>query len=290
MSKGYLHAGSVFRQSVVLLGLMAVVVAAGEPNKLSLRSDYTAASLGGVMLTAQEGSSHGSGEGWTLDGPYFLRSADPLEVGEIELKFLYAFEKEDDGEKHEIEFVLEWGIMDDIEFILEIPAVIGDGRVDGNGDITELGFHVRHWDEDGWMPAFATRHLVRLPTGYHSDGVDYLGRGLATWSLIPGTMRLHFNPWLKSVNGNRERDTRWFRWGAAIGFDYRIDDDLMFIADYHHRNSAEFGDDAKKSIELGMDWEFAEGETLAFSGDFDIDSVDEDYRLAVSYIIELQAH
>lgn len=133
--------------------------------------------------------------------------------------------------------MLEWGIAPDIEFILEVPVILGEGKLEGNGDIAEFGFHIRHWKESDGMPAFATRHLIRIPTGYHSDGVDYLLRGLFTKTLVPDSMRLHFNPFLETINGNLEDDTRRFQWGAAIGIDYRMSDDLVLIADYQHFSS-----------------------------------------------------
>jgi hypothetical protein len=230
--------------------------------------------------------------GWTLDGPYFLRSADPLEAGELEFKFIYGYEKEEDEEEHEIEFVVEWGMMEDIEFILEMPIEVGEGRVEGNGDITQLGFHIRHWEEDGWMPAFATRHLFRIPTGYRSDGVDYLARGLFTKTLIADQLRLHLNPWLKSVNGNMEEGDRHFLWGVAIGCDYRVNDDLLFILDYHNRVSEEEGYRNHHSIELGADWEFAENNLLAFQTEFEIDGDESgpDFSARISYILELETH
>jgi len=288
-----------FRKTQWLAGISVLVVGttafAGERGWTS-DADMSLGSTKPGIAQRQEESATGTtmdlSTGWTLEGPYFLRSADPLEVGELEFKFIYGYEKEEHGEEHEVEFVVEWGIMEDIEFILEIPVEVGEGRVEGNGDITQLGFHVRHWKEDGWMPAFATRHLVRVPTGYDSDGVDYLARGLFTTTLIPDQMRLHFNPWLKSVNGNMEEGDRHFLWGAAIGFDYRVNDDLLFILDYHNRTSEETGLQNQQSIELGADWEFAENNLLAFQTEFEIDGDEDgpDFSARISYILELDVH
>lgn len=263
---------------------------ASAPSPLSLRSQSVLAAFGQEEeSTTVTTSTTEYGEGWGLDGPYFLRSADPVPPGEVELKFIYGYEDEEDDHAHELGFVLEWGVVEDIEFILETEAEVGDGGIEGNGDIEELGFHFRHWREDGWLPAFATRHLVRIPTGYHSDGVDYLGRALLTWTLAPDAWRLHFNPWLKSVNGNREEDTRWFQWGAAIGFDYRVSDELLFIVDYHNRSSEEYGSRNQQSIELGADWEFAEKQKLAFVTEFEVDGDDSGSNILakIAYILEL---
>jgi len=287
-------AGRFRMMSFVVLMCLTTASWAGTPGQatptstLSLRGDYALGGFGQEQETTKVTTTEYE-TGWTLDGPYFLRSADPVEPGEKELKFIYAYEKEEDDEEHELEFVFEWGVMENLEFIFEIPAVIGDGRVEGNGDIQQIGFHVKHWSEDGWMPAFATRHLVRLPTGYHSDGVDYLGRGLLTWTLVPDKLRLEFNPWLKSVNGNREDDTRWFQWGAAVGFDFQCCENWIFIADYHNRSSEEFGSRNQQTIELGADWEFAEDQILAFATEFEVDGDENgsDFVARISYILEL---
>ncbi len=239
-----------------------------------------------AMTTSEES------EGWTLDGPYFLRSADPLEAGEMELKFNYGFEtSSEEADEHEFEFVFEWGLVEDTEFILEVPVTLGEGKVEGNGDIAEFGFHTRFWDEGDWMPAFAMRNLIRIPTGYQSDGVDYTARGLFTKTIIPGTMRLHFNPFFTSVNGNLDKAERHFQWGAAIGFDYRVNDDLILIADYQHRSSENEGVRDQHSLELGADWELAPDQILAFQTEFELDgdSHGSDFGFRVSYIVELEA-
>ena len=261
----------------------------GEDITLCLRSEY--AISGGQSQESTTVTTREAEAGWTLSGPYFLRSADPEEPGELELKFEYGFETSDDEDEHEFKFVLEWGMMEDLEFILEMEFELGEGKVEGNGDISELGLHIRHWKEDGWMPAFATRHLMRIPTGYRSDGVDYLGRGLFTKTLVADTLRLHFNPWLKSINGNLDENERRFVWGAAIGVDYRINDDLLVIADYQNNASEEFGQRNQHSFEFGWEWEFAEDRMLGFQTEFELDGDDDgaDFGVRLSYIFELEA-
>lgn len=285
------------QESKFLLAGLAVLAtlttaSATEPgwlNDIDLSLHDGSVILPGRQQESATATTAETSTGWTLDGPYFLRSANPLEAGEIELKLIYGYEKEADGEEHEVEFVFEWGWTDDIEFILEMPVEVGEGRIDGNGDITQLGFHIRHWDEDGWMPAFATRHLVRVPTGYHSDGVDYLARGLFTKTLVSDKLRMHFNPWFKSVNGNLEEDERHSQCGAAIGVDYRASDDLLFILDYQNRTSEVEGSRNHHSIEFGADWEFADDNILAFQTEFEIDGDESgpDFSAHISYILEL---
>lgn len=224
-----------------------------------------------------------------LVGPYFLRSADPEAPGEVELKFIYAYETEAEGGENEFEFVLEWGMAKDLEFIFELPVTIGEGRVEGNGDIEAFGFHIRHWEEQGWLPAFATRHLIRIPTGVDSSGVDYTLRGLFTKTLSPG-LRLHFNPFLKSANGDNIEDVRHFQWGFAIGVDYRFNDDVRMIADYFHRTSEEEGERNNHALEWGLDWEFAPNQVFSVATELGLDGDDSgpDWVFRVNYIYEIE--
>ncbi len=263
-----------------------VLVVAGSAS--SAVADDGSTSLSLRAPSAQDGGGEAA-EGYTLSGPYFLRSADPVPPGEMELKFIYSYEHEaDDEEGHEFELEFQWGIADNWEFIMFVPFRIGDGRVDGNGDAT-LGFHTRFWDEDGWIPAFAVRNLFRLPTGYHGQDYDYTLRGLFTWTLSDEA-RLHFNPYF-DTNNDPEGDERNALCGAAIGFDWLVNDDLMLIADYQYRQSVNKGDDEDHRIELGADWEFAEDRILGFGLDFGIEGDDgcEDYTISVSYIMEIDA-
>lgn len=301
----------VFLGGVFIAGLWAAPGVASSPGKSAESAGLSASlSLGSTDALIEnhawnrslhaattawsqestEGSTSEAGEGWSLDGPYFLRSADPLEAGEIELKFIYGYEKEPDDEEHEIEFVFEWGLAEGHEFILEVPVTLGEGKVEGNGDIMEFGFHSRIWDEADWLPAFSVRNLIRIPTGHRSNGVDYLLRGLFTTTLETGTTRLHFNPFAKWVNGNLDDDERHFQWGAAIGFDYRISDDLLLIADYMHRSSEAEGVGNQQSVELGADWEFADDQILAFQAEFEVDgdSQGADFGVRIAYILELE--
>lgn len=250
---------------------------------LSLRT------LGAVAI--QEGAGAEAVSEYDLAGPYFLRSADPVPLGEIELKLFYGFDKPEDGsEEHEVEFVLEWGIAEDLEFILEVPVTIGEGKIEGNGDIAEFGFHIRHWKESGALPAFATRHLIRIPTGYHSDGIDYMARGLVTRTLVSDSLRLHFNPYLNVVNGNLDDDTRRFQYGAAIGVDYRLSDAWLLIADYQFRSGDEEGVGGQHLLEFGADWTIAPDQKISFQTEFDIDGDGHgtEFGFRLGYIVTLE--
>jgi len=241
---------------------------------------------------------------WEIDGPVFLRAATPEPPGEVIIKNIFAWEHskksgggggwfwgsdgdDDDRDEYEYELEIEWGIVENHELIFEMPWQIGDGRVDGNGDLT-LGWHWRLWQEEGNWPAFALRNYVRLPSGVDSSGVDYELRGLITKTLVPGSTRLHINPFAKSVNGNNEEDAEPFQYGAAVGVDHRLSDNLLFITDYiYHSEETEDAVRANHSAEFGLDWSLAEHQKLglAFLVGLDGDTEGPEYGARVSYMI-----
>ena len=227
----------------------------------------------------------------TLEGPYFLRSAYPIEPGEMELKFIFGYEREsDDVETYEFEFELEWGFMENWEFIFGMPFEILEGNVDGNGDVGEFGLHTFLREEmDGW-PAIGMRNLVSIPTGHNSHGWDYTFRLLLTKTLNDAT-HLHINPYATAINSNSGHHDRNFVWGVAIGIDYRYSDDMLFIVDYINSLSEEEGVSNQHNIELGLDWDLGEDQMLGFKTAFEVDgdSFGENFSAEVSYIFEIEA-
>lgn len=290
--------------SVLVQGTVAVSLG-GEPSsdrqslKFSLDGGYTLmgerAGLQPMNSMAESTTTMDSGGRQRgIDGPVFLRSADPVEVGELELKFVGRYGQpsgDSNDDDWQIDLVAEWGFAENWEFILEVPVHLGDGRVQGNGDIGEFGFHTKLWDEGDSYPAFAVRNLIRIPTGYHSSGVDYQLRGLFTKSCPTCGVRWHLNPWLKTVAGHNDDDTRNLLFGAALGIDYPLADDLNFIADYQYNRGENEGDEEDQLIELGLDWSLSADRMVGLSGTFGVDGNDsgDDFTVGVSYIIKLGA-
>ena len=138
----------------------------------------------------QEGGGGGS-DHWDISSPVRMRAAEPEKTGELEIKNIFGYSTSSEGGDDDLEYELEieWGFAPNHHLILELPVEFGDGEVEGNADIT-LGWHWRLWQEQDWIPAFAMRNLVRLPSGVDSDGVDYEFRGLFTKSITPNQLRL----------------------------------------------------------------------------------------------------
>jgi hypothetical protein len=250
-------------------------------------------------------------EGWEIDGPVFLRSADPEPPGELILKNIFAWETnkhtegdEDDNSEYFYEFEAEYGLVENHELIFALPFEVGDGNAEGNGDI-ELGWHWRLWEEDGNLPAFAIRNYLFLGTGHESDGVDYMLKGLITKTITPGSTRLHLNPWLKVVDADDDEDDdvlyppwimatldddeheeRDFQWGIALGMDHWLRENLLLIADYKYSSSEHEGYRDQHSAELGLDWHLDDCQTLGFATEVSLDGDSEGpcFAARISYM------
>jgi hypothetical protein len=133
------------------------------------------------------------------------------------------------------------------------------------------------------------RNYLRTPSGYNSSGVDWMAKGLITKTIVPGKMRFHANPWLELVNGNNEEDARHFQWGIALGADYKLADNLVFIWDYQHANGELDGTRNNHQLEFGLDWAVADKCKLGFSTIVGLDGDDQgpNWGMGVSYILEL---
>ncbi len=114
-------------------------------------------------------------------------------------------------------------------------------------------------------------------------------RGLFTKTITAGQSRWHFNPFVKSVNGdNHGDDARHFQWGAAFGIDYRIDDDLLFIAEYLYSSSVDEHVRDNHLLELGLDWSMGDGQKLGLSTQIGLDGDSHGTAVGgkVSYMVE----
>ncbi|MBI4718863.1 MAG: hypothetical protein HY763_13740 [Planctomycetes bacterium] len=230
-------------------------------------------------------------ESWGIDGPIGLRSADPVPPGELEIKNIFewnttADSDKDDGAEYELE--LEYGLVKNHELLLRLPVELGDGRIDGNADLT-FGWHWRLWEEQGWLPAFAMRNFLRVPSGVDSSGVDWEWRPLITKTLVPNSLRVHVNPFLRLVNGNNEEEARHFHWGSLFGLDWKINDSLLFITDYKYTNGELEHTRDNHSAEFGLDWKLAEHHKLGLSTEVSLDGDEYGPAFAtkVSYIFSI---
>jgi hypothetical protein len=126
-------------------------------------------------------------------------------------------------------------LWENSQLSLRMPVQVGDGEVEGNGDMT-FGWQER-WFKEGdirlpsggngaaggggvALPSFSTLAEVRMPTGDRSNGADGTFTAILAKDFGPGTTYL--NGWVSSVNGENVEDHRPFQWGARAGYKWRV--------------------------------------------------------------------
>ncbi|MCB9865659.1 MAG: hypothetical protein H6816_03370 [Phycisphaerales bacterium] len=158
--------------------------------------------------------------------------------------------------------------LENTQFTLGVPVEMGIGGVEGNGDL-ELGWQQRWIEDDGTMPTIATLAEVRIPTGYHSSGVDGTLTAVVAKDLGPGTA--YFNAFGRTVNGDNgeeaaefnlfaipwdcdSEDVRHFQWGFRAGYKWRISDEFALIGDYVNQSSEYTGHGNSNLLEVSGEW------------------------------------
>jgi len=137
--------------------------------------------------------------------------------------------------------------LNNTQLIVAVPLELGLGGVDGNGDVN-LEWQQRWVKDNGTMPTLSTLTEVRLPTGYHSSGVDGKITGIVAKEAGPGT--LYFNAFAETANGDNVEDLRHFQWGFRGGYKWRINEKFALIGDYVNQSSEEEGHANINALEL----------------------------------------
>src|SRR5262249_13059206 len=118
-----------------------------------------------------------------------------------------------------------------------------------------------------WWPTLTLENYLRVPTGYHSSGVDWTLQGVVAKEAGPGTIVI--NAFLKSANGdnNLEREPWWdqlrgesgddlrhFQWGFRGGYKWRLNDCFALIFDYTNQSSQLTGQRNQNIGEIAAEW------------------------------------
>ncbi len=296
-----------FSLCVGALGMMLalpVVTDADDSVSLSEVSNFS------LQAAPQDdgGAGAGSGDDGDVEGPVSMRSADVQAQGTFDLKIIADYSTSSDGSDDDIgnRFELQWGFMENHELVLKLPVGYGDGRIEGNGDVS-VGWQWKFHEGDGsWMPSIALYHEMRLPTGYHSSGHDLEVRGVFTWDVNPGTCRLHLNPFIRfmdtdnlETNMSRELESngaspseyknvsgRHFAAGGIIGIDHRLSDTTVINVDYILDSGRLDGYRMQHMMEAGMDYKLSDSRMLTWATRWTMDGDDQgdNWGLSVGYI------
>ncbi len=245
-----------------------------------------------------------------MSSMWFMEDATPIETGTVDLRIGFNWVTStspanvgDSDDDYILTPEIVWGACDNVEVSLRVPAWIGDGGdresfQDGNYD-TYVGMLWRVHEQEGYHPAIALSSTVRIPTGDGSRGIDAELRAVFSNEYDSG-VRSHVNIFGATVNtnnadnprmarstslgklfapnasvgfGSKSLDPRSFQWGFVIGMDGPLcrDGAVRWVADYMIRSSQYDGRSSMNMVELGSEWNIADGHKLGLSTQIGLD-------------------
>ncbi len=216
----------------------------------------------------------------SVDAYTTLEDGQPGAPGEIQLQVDAGWEtRSNEHDEFQLRPEIQWTpengeFWRNLQFTLAVPMDLGNGAVDGNADLN-FGWQQRWVKEEGLMPTMSTLAEIRIPSGYHSAGVDGRLTGIVAKDVGPGT--LYLNVWMETVNGNNfdigqettflgftqeGEGIRHFRWGSRLGYKWRINDTFSLIADVRNESSEQKGVGDIDAFELSGEWHVNERITI----------------------------
>lgn len=242
-----------------------------------------------------------SGGADLLNGLWNMDDATIQPKGSLDLRMMVGWgtggELRDSSDDFTYNGGVLWGMTDNVEAFLYSNWVLGEGEIEGNGDIT-VGMTWRFREPQGNWPAMALKGSARLPSGTHSSGVDAEGRLILTNEYASG-IRSHINIFGISNNGDNDLDLkddafdtdqvgrRNFIYGAVIGMDGPLCDDgsVRWVADYMWRNGSHYRDWNYNVIDLGWEWQMSPDRKLGMSAQISLDhsSAESDFGARITY-------
>jgi hypothetical protein len=177
----------------------------------------------------------------------------------------------DSGDDFAFQHGVLWGMAENLEGFAITDWVIGEGKVDGNGDTT-LGMTWRFSEANGNMPTMALQGSARIPTGYHSSGVDGEGRLIISHDYDSG-IRSHVNVFARTINGDNDPSMKDFNYGAVFGADGPLCSDgaVRWVADYMWQHRTHDGGNNDNIVELGWEWQMEAARRFGMSVQISVD-------------------
>ncbi|MCD6404894.1 MAG: hypothetical protein J7M19_03620 [Planctomycetes bacterium] len=187
-----------------------------------------------------------------------LADTTTVEVGQVELGLAGGYWT--NGTVFETGAVqLTYGLVDNVELIGKWGWVLGESKVDGNGD-TVVGINAKLVEENDNMPSMAVEVSGRCPTGDGFTGYD--GTVLGVASKTYGDLRVHVNAGYTTIGDSTSgmrSDTDYF----AAGIDYPLLDNVVLVVDGVSAESAYEGEDRLQSAEAGIRTSLTDVDTLS---------------------------
>lgn len=151
------------------------------------------------------------------------------------------------------------GLLRGTQLVVSTTAVMGLGRVTGNGDVS-LGWSQRWVTQRGRIPTLSTIAGVRAPTGDRSSGVDGTLTGVIAEDA--GPLTLYLNGSATTANGNVIPHHRPFQGSLLAGAKWRLREREALVVDYLWASSVQRGHDGMNVLEFAWQHDFRSGPTV----------------------------
>jgi hypothetical protein len=224
-----------------------------------------------------------------IDAYITLEDPQPEPEGTWSIEFSSGWDTRSDcGDEWNMEAELEFNprnpeCLKPMELSLSVPLVLGEGAEEGNGDL-EFGILYKFWQEEDWIPTFALRSKMRIPSGYQSDGVDGEFTGILAHTLGPGVFFL--NGTVATLNGNLDDDDRHFQWSIVPGYKLPVCDYCSLIFDYVHRSNAKEGGSNQHIFEMAAQMDVAKGVTFGPGIQVGLDGREDTPNFGAGFMLE----
>lgn len=156
---------------------------------------------------------------------------------------------------------VNYGLIQNVQLSANVPLVLGQGLVAGNGDVNVDVLWAFLAEEDGGaLPALGIIGGVKFPSGEGYTGWD--GKVVLVATKTLGEVRAHLNAGYTTLGSNTpgvRADTDEF----ALGLDYPVLDNLVLIGDVVSAEGPVKGMDRLEFIEVGGRYALTEVDTLS---------------------------
>lgn len=153
-----------------------------------------------------------------------------------------------------------YGLTEGVQLSADMPLVIGQGLVPGNGDIN-VDVLWAFLAEEGSIPSLGVIGGVKFPSGEGYTGWD--GKVVLVATKTLGEARAHLNAGYTTLGSNGAAPVRADTDAIALGLDYPILDNLVLIGDIVSAEHPVKGADRLEFIEVGGRYALTEVDTLS---------------------------
>lgn len=231
---------------------------AGEakPGDAKPAEPQPAASKEMKFMPAPEPGMHSALMGKGVSGFFNVREAyTGLPQGGIDLELTYQWvTASHQHDQNNLFQTIRYGIDNETWVELTVSEPLND--IDQGAGELYLGLLHTFWMETELLPAFAGEARIRIPSGYHSSGVDGFFRGMLTKTIFTG-VRVHFNGFVQTSAGQQGEAVegvirRSFQWGLGPGFDVQLWEGAIGVVNYVNRCNPTTVGPNQNVLELGL--------------------------------------